>query len=175
MSDTQGFLSWLIPLLATSGIALILGLINLFKSGASVKKEIRSIELENRKRELDISAKVDELSSRNAEKALKTQETLDLVQARLLVLCDEHEKLKKEYEVLKADNQKLVEIVENQKQEIDILVCELNNHKAYINALIEQMKKENITPIKMQNLSLPDYDNIKPKKQVKSKGKKYGN
>lgn len=169
MSDAQGFLSWLIPLLATSGIALILGLINLFKSGASVKKEIRSIELENRKRELDISAKVDELSSRNAEKALKTQETLDLVQARLLVLCDDHEKLKKEYEVLKADNQKLMEIVENQKKEIDILVCELNNHKAYINALISQMEKAKLTPIKMENLTLPDCDGIKDKKKTRKR------
>jgi len=149
---------WVIAIGFGAIITTITGIILIVKAGKLLTREVKGADLDNKGKEMDIVNQYDEIATKAADKVLNTQERFD--------------KLEEKYNEIKAENAEIKErleaqdaIISAQAKEINKLVCELNNYKDYATALIEQMRKSEITTIEMSSLNLQNCDEIQPKRK----------
>jgi chromosome segregation ATPase len=140
---------WVIAIGIGAIVSTITGVILIIKAGKMMPKDLRSADLTNKEKEADVAAKMNDLADKAAEKAVNLQGKLD--------------ELEKKYDSLKVDYDSLKEKVVSQENLINKLQCEVNNYKLYTNALIGQIKENNLNPVEMS--SLPIEDCTQPKKR----------
>lgn len=177
ITQIKEVIGWIIGLFSTSVVALIIGIISIIRSGKMLPRDLKGADLTNKEKEKVI----DGADLDNRAKELDLIERYDGLIADLTIKYDT---LKKEYENIKNENETLrddyiilkdeqlilrekinsqdivinhqTSIIEEQKEEITMLMCELNNYKEYTKALIEQMKEAQMIPVEMKTLPLED-------------------
>lgn len=166
--NAQALVNWLIGGLAAAIITSITGIFAIIKASRMMPKELKGADLNNRSKEISIADQYDELATRAADKAIRTQERLDKIEDDYKKMKEEHEILLENYEALKEKVETQEIKIKEQDEEIEKLRCELNNSKLYNDALIKQMKEANIIPIEKESLPLEKC------KETKNGGKKNG-
>jgi chromosome condensin MukBEF ATPase and DNA-binding subunit MukB len=131
-------------LLGGGVVAGCTALIDFIKKGKMLKRELKSADLDNEKKELEIAKAYDEIATRAVERQMGTQERLDRLE-------DNYFNLKR-----KVEEQDVV--IAEQKEIIEELTCELENNKLYNSALIQQMKDAKIIPIDIETLPIKNYN-----------------
>lgn len=189
ITEAKDLIYWIIGILLTSVTAGILGIINVVRAGKLLPKDMKGADLSNKSKEVSIAEQYDELATRAAEKVLKMQERLDKVEGDSETMELGFVSLKKDYAELKEKIDTQAEIIEkqaiiieeqskrldlqekkikDQQIEIELLKCELENAKAYNDALIEQMKIEKIIPVDLSSVKdIKDCEKIKDKKMTR--------
>jgi len=173
-NEIKNATEWFFALLATSGIALILGLFNIIKSGKMLPRDIKKADLDNKSKEISIADQFNKLATDAAERALKLQEKIDMLESASVSLQSNFTSLNSDYALLKdmVEAQETVigeqaiiieeqskrldlqdaKIIE-QQEEIETLKCELDNTRQYNEALIKQMRDAHIIPVDVKSIS----------------------
>lgn len=174
ITQVQDFLGWIIGIFATSVVTGIVGIIAIIKSGKMLPKDLRSADLENREKEVDIADKYEILAEKAAQKAIQLQERLDSYESIQLKIKKDHSSLESKVNNQEKIMEKQSLIIEQQAlkleaQEVQIasLICELNNYKIYTRELISQLTQAKLVPIDMENLDLEDCNGKSPSKRKK--------
>jgi hypothetical protein len=152
MPTTQNLLEFIVALVFMNLSAIVIAVIAWRKSSKMLPKELKGADLENRTKELELADRYDSIAQKAADKAIKLQERLDTLESGQLIL-----KIKVDEQAILITQQTTVieaqsERMNSQEEEIAALVCELSNYRDYTNALIEQIKEANITPLDMKIL-----------------------
>lgn len=147
-------------------ISSITGVILIVRAGKMVSREVKGADLDNRGKEMDIVSQYDEIANKAAEKALNWQERFNELDEKYNDIKAENREIKEKLEAQDA-------VIAAQAKKITKLVCELNNSKEYINALIKQMHEAEITPISMSSLELQNCEDPQPKKKKSRMEDKY--
>jgi hypothetical protein len=143
---------WVIGIGFAGIVSTITGIILLIRAGKMLPKDLRGADLNNKEKEADVATKMNDLADRAAEKAVNLQGKLDDLEGK--------------YNSLKVDYDSLKDKVVSQENLINKLQCEIDNYKLYTNALIAQIKENNLNPIEMASLPLADCT-----QPIKRKGK----
>jgi ABC-type Fe3+-citrate transport system substrate-binding protein len=121
--------------------------------------ENEKIELENRQRELTLVDSYELMANKSAEKAVELQKKLQKHEKDIELLKDTIKDLlaykKEQEETIKQQNLR----IDKQEKQIKSLTKELSMTQTYNYALIQQMKKENITPISPSSIDISEYKN----------------
>lgn len=164
ITQLKDITGWIIGFLFLNGIAIVTGIFSIIRSGKLLPKEIEEKDLSNKIKEADLASRYEEIANKAAERAIKTQEKFDILDSKIQVITKKVDEqgviIEEQAKIIKEQARQLLEA----EKEIDTLKCENTNYKAYISALIQQMKKEEIVPIEMSSLNLDDCSNIKKKK-----------
>lgn len=84
--NTQNIIGWVVGLVATSGIAIIIGIINIIKSGTMIKRDVRGADLSNKSKEVSLAEQYETLTNRATQKVLDMQERLDSIENQSISL-----------------------------------------------------------------------------------------
>jgi hypothetical protein len=159
LENAQNVLGWLIGSVATSVISLIAVIITIVKSGIMLPKEIEGADLNNRKTEADILEKMQGILEKSIDKSAEWQIKFDKLDCEARETRDKLEKITEQYDL---QDQKLIEqnnriialesLSESQKKEIIELTAEVNNYYLWTNALVKQLEKAELKPVKMEEV-----------------------
>ncbi len=141
-STTRELIGWFIGLLATSGIALIIGIFNIIKSGKMLKRDIKGADLDNKSKEVSLAEQYDVLATKAAEKVLKMQERLDQVESQSLSVGNELEVLKERIEQQDEIISKQALIIEEQSKRLDLQESKIKEQQEEITRLSNELRKE---------------------------------
>jgi hypothetical protein len=133
--NVQSVITWIIGSVLLSIVSLIAGIFSVYRSGKILPKEERGMDLDNKIKEAELLDKYKELLNKELETNKDLQQRLDKVEAAQDILDGK---------------------IEMQEEDIKRLRCELDNARLYNKALIEQMIRNKIVPIKMKDLPLKD-------------------
>jgi len=160
-SEIRDLIGWGIGIFATSLIALIMGIINIVKSGKMLPSELKGADLNNKSKEVSLADQYDILATKAAEKVLKMQERLDkidedssIMRGNFEAMQEDYEKLKdkvetqdciiKKQELLIKEQGKRLDMQDNtidgQKKEIETLTNKLNEAEKRNSELIKQLQ-----------------------------------
>lgn len=145
-TQIQDVIGWVIGLFASSIIAIVVGIISIIKSGRMLPKDLRKADLENKDKEVSIADQLDEIATRAADRALKTQERLDNLEVDYLVLKN---RVTEQDQIIREQ----AKIIKEQSERLKSLSDELCNTQAYNSALIKQMHNANMIPVEMINVN----------------------
>lgn len=163
MELTKEVIVWILVVIGTNLSAVILAVLSWIKAAKMIPREIKGSDLDNRSKEVSIADQLDELATRAADKAIKSQERLDKlesdydllkdkVQTQDDIIKDQADIINKQSIRLDLQEKKIME----QEEEITLLKCELNNAQLYNQALISQMREKSIIPIELESISPED-------------------
>jgi uncharacterized coiled-coil protein SlyX len=154
---------WVIAIGFAGIISTITGIILIVKAGKMLPRELRGVDLDNKGKEVSIADQFEDIATKAADKAIKAQGELDLLEQRMNSKISSLEE--------KIDNQNT--IIEDNRSEIAALKCEINNYKIYVDALIKQLRMANIVPVELADLNLEDCKPSKPKRKKSIMEDKY--
>jgi len=186
ITQVQNLIGWMVGVFLVGVISVVSGVLAVVKAGKMNKREIKGADLNNKSKEISIADQFEEIATKAAEKTLNTQKQLDDLQqdykkvlerleeqAKLMsdqadIIDEQSNRLDEQEEIIKQQNNRIDEQdrkIDDQNETIAILECKLNNSEAYNKALIEQMKKAELTPVEISSISPEDCS------KVKSRGK----
>lgn len=179
-TELKDVIGWILGFSATSVIALVVGVINIIKSGKMMPREIKGVDLENdeknltnEEKRLGLAASYKAIAKQAADEALETNKRLtsleEKVETQETIIKQQAEIITKQSKRLDLQDIKIKE----QEDEIALLRCELSNANSYNAALIQQMKDAQLIPIEVSLTNQIDCSEVK--KQRRSKGQKNGN
>jgi len=161
---------WFIGSGAISIIAIVTGVIAIIKSGKMLPKELEGADLSNKEKDVDIASKMDDLLTNAIAKAVDWQAKFDKLD------CEAREnKVKLDTALAMADSQgKLITIQgerilaletlsEKQKDEIVELTTEVSNYSLWTNALVAQLERALLKPVRMEEVTGVDIAAIRGK------------
>ena len=169
--NTQNIIGWVVGLVATSGIAIIIGIINIIKSGTMIKRDVRGADLSNKSKEVSLAEQYETLTNRATQKVLDMQERLDSIENQSISLQGSMDKLRKNYSDLEGEIKEQKELIlqqttiieeqgkrlelqeikmSEQQEEISRLRKELEKERRRNYSLMNQMKENNIIPNELE-------------------------
>ena len=193
MDNLQGLspIFWIITTIITTLSSIVLGALTWIKSAKLMPKELTKADLENKEKEIDLVDRYEDMATKAAEKAINMQVRLSKNEDDINDLKTSIKEQSQTIEMLKTSIKEQSQTIEMQgliikeqtlrldKQEVRIkdqeyeifgLIKDLNLAQAYNNTLINQMKKENLIPLGVEDIKPEDYMNgSKPKRTYKKK------
>jgi len=162
------------------GILLIItNIVSIIRAGRMMPKELKGIDLSNKEKEIDIASQMDIMLTNSMSKALDWQNKFDALDCKYRDQGEELKKIKLEFEsqssLINLQEKRILALEElsiSQKKEIDILMTEVNNYSLWTNALVSQLQKVDLKPIKMEEVDGIDLSILKNNK-VKAKIKEH--
>lgn len=157
---------WMITTAITTISSLVLGIITWFKSAKMMPKEITKADLENKGKELSLVEQYDEIATMAALRAVNAEQRFQSLEnenkemrERLL---SQEKTINEQSETMRMQSIRLdgqEERMKAQDKEIVELVQELTLSQAYNAALINQIRKENLTPVDLSSIDVTEYKN----------------
>lgn len=155
-NEIQDAVGWIIGVFALGIVSLVAGIYNIIKTEKLAKRDIRSADLTNESKEVDLAKIYKAMATETAIEQLEIVNRLKKLEDK----SEEQEELIKQQSKIIEEQTKRLDMqekkIEEQEVEIEKLRCELNNSKIYNNALIQQMKDNNIIPVEQSNLPQKD-------------------
>jgi hypothetical protein len=174
LENAQDIIKWLITIGGISILSFIGTIFGLIKSGVMLPKEIESADINNKKSEIDMYAKLEDAWANAIKKSVDWQSKFDGLSADFRVTkekLDCVEKISKEQdEKIREQNNRILtleSLTELQKNEIIDLTKEVNNYSLWTNALVSQLERVNLKPIKMEEVAGVDSSVGKKDKKIK--------
>ena len=163
IENIQGLVGWIIGVGITGLISIIVGIISIIRSGKMLPKDLKGADLSNEQKEADLAKIYKGIAAETALETIEVNKRLSTLEEKVytqgVIIMEQNETIRIQGEKIAA-----------QDEIISILRCKLDNSEKYNQALIEQMKKENVTPIETKSMNLPDCEEI-----IKSKKKRVKN
>lgn len=167
MDVTKDIVAWIIGIGAASVLSLITGIFAIFRSGKMLPKEIEGADLNNKKTETEILQKMQDMLKNAINDTAEWQNKFDKLDCEARNNRDELNNLKDQTVEQNERILALETISKSQKQEIIELTAEVNNYYLWTNALVKQLEKAEMKPIKMEDVEGVDLSIIKKNKTKK--------
>lgn len=180
MELTKELITWILIVVGTNLSAVILAIISWIRAVKMIPRELEASDLDNKIKEASIAEQMDELATKAADKAIRLQERLDVLEKEHELLKEEVGKQKsiarEQADTIIMQNTRLdlqEKKIEEQEGQIETLKSDLFKAQAYNMALIKQMQEENMIPISMENAieNSKITKNLLKKESTKSKRK----
>lgn len=155
--DIKEIINWLVGTVIVGIVLIITNIISIIRAGKMMPKELKGADLLNKQTEIDITAKMDTMLGNSIAKALDWQKRFDELDDRFRIQEEELESQKNRIIVLEC-------LSETQKKEINVLTAEVNNYSLWTNALVEQLQKVDLKPIRMEDVDGIDLSVIRSKR-----------
>ena len=174
MDITKDIVGWLIAVGGISILSMIGTAFAIIKSGIMLPKEVECADLKNKQAEIDIVSRMEETLSRAIDKSAEWQVKFDK-------LDSEFRKNRVELETIQATSTRQEEMItiqgtrilaletlsETQKCEIDTLTKEVGNYSLWTTALVAQLERVNLKPVRMEEVAGVDVSAIRGKSDGK--------
>jgi uncharacterized coiled-coil protein SlyX len=166
IENIQGLVGWIIGVGITGLISIIIGVISIIRSGKMLPKDLKGADLSNEQKEADLAKIYKGIAAETALETIEVNKRLSILEEKVytqgITIMEQNETIRIQGEKIAA-----------QDETISILQCKLSNSEQYNQALIEQMKKENVTPLETKSMNFPDCEEIlKNKKKREKNGNK---
>jgi hypothetical protein len=169
-------------LIAVGGIS-ILSMIGttfaIIKSGIMFPKEVENADLKNKQIEIDIATQMESMLTNAISKAVDWQTKFDKLDLEFRQTKTELETVREtsinQGELIRVQDcriEALETLSETQKSEIDSLTKEVGNYSLWTTALVAQLERVNLKPVRMEEVAGVDTSAIRGKsdgKKIKQK------
>lgn len=160
-------MTWLAWIGGGTILSIIGSVIAIIKSGIMLPKEVEGADLNNRKTETEILQKMQEMLKNAINDTAEWQNKFDKLDCEARNNKDELEKLQNKTSQQDERILELETIYKDQKQEIIELTAEVNNYYLWTNALVKQLEKADLKPVRMEDVEGIDLSVIKKSKMKK--------
>ncbi len=157
---TQNLVVWIIGTGIGSVVSIIIGVIAIIRSGKMLPKELEGADLNNKEKDVDIASKMDDLLTNAIAKALDWQAKFDKLdnEARdnTVKLNTVQATADSQGKLLAIQGERILALEtlsETQKCEIVELTTEVNNYSLWTNALVAQLERALLKPVRMEEVS----------------------
>lgn len=164
MDNAKDIIGWIIAAGGMSILSMIGAVFAIIKSGAMLPKEIEGADLNNKKTETEILQKMQDMLKNAINDTAEWQNKFDKLDCEARNNRDELNNLKDQTVEQNERILALETISKDQKQEIIELTAEVNNYYLWTNALVKQLEKAELKPIKMEDVEGVDLSAIRKNK-----------
>jgi hypothetical protein len=174
ITQAQNIIGWIIGIGASSVIAIIIGIFSIIRSGKMLPKELEGADLKNKQTEVDIAAQMDTMLTSAIAKATEWQTKFDRLDSdardNKLKLSVVQETYARQEDMIKIQGARILALEalsETQKCEIVTLTVEVTNYSLWTTALVAQLERVNLKPVRMEEVDGVDLSAIRGKSDGK--------
>jgi uncharacterized coiled-coil protein SlyX len=164
ITQIQGLIYWVVGIFGVGLVSLVASVYAIIRSKKMFPKELKGADLSNESKEADIAKLYKGLATETALETIEVNKRLNALEDKVDV---QEEIIRKQANTITTQSERLdlQDIkIEEQSRTISILECKLNNSEQYNKTLIEQMRRENLTPMSSVNMGMVDCDKISKQK-----------
>ena len=176
MDVTKDIVGWFIAIGGISILSMIGTIFAIVKSGIMLSKEVVCADLKNKQTEMDIASQMDTMLTNAMIKAVDWQTKFDKLDLEFRQTKDELETVREtsvnQGELIRVQDARiraLETLSETQKCEIDTLTKEVSNYSLWTTALVAQLERVNLKPVRMEEVAGVDVSAIRGKSDGKSR------
>jgi translation initiation factor 6 (eIF-6) len=173
---TKDIVGWLIAVGGISILSMIGTAFAIIKSGIMLPKEVECADLKNKETEISIVSRMEESLSKAIDRTAEWQIKFDKLDAESRQTKAELDAVRETAEVqgerIKIQDERILvleSLSETQKCEIDTLTKEVSNYSLWTNALVAQLERVNLKPVRMEEVEGVDTSAIRKNGGKKTK------
>ena len=174
MDVTKDIVGWFITIGGISILSMIGTIFAIVKSGIMLPKEVEGVDLKNKQVEIDIVYRMEESLSKAIDKSAEWQIKFDKLDCEFRENKNKLDTVQatsiRQEEMIRVQGSRILALEtlsETQKFEIDTLTKEVGNYSLWTTALVAQLERVNLKPIRMEEVAGIDVSVIRGKSDGK--------